>query len=235
MRIAIVDDNKEFSAQVEILVRNFFAEREETAIIRIFCCGEELCSAQDAFMEYDLFLLDVEMPGMDGLKLTERLKEKNNNARVVYVTSYEKYAFRSIKLGAFYYILKSDLQSELPKLLERICQEDRENGREYIIQDGGKWTRFKVNDIRYLKKDGKYTVFHCKDRVELERCSLEVAYGRLPKDRFVFAGRGLIINAEHIVNISGHEVEMTDGATFVMSRFYYPEAMEVLTSYWGTK
>ena len=235
MRIAIVDDNFKFMDEIEGLTRSFFAKKGENVQINKYSDGNELCKAVSKSEHYDLFLLDVEMPEMDGMSLAEQLKEKQVGARIVFITSHEKYAFKSIKLRTYYYILKTEYKEELPGLLERIYREDQENAAEYAIRDGHKLTRFKVKDIRYLTKDGKYSIFHCGEREASERLSLEEVHKRLPQEMFFFIGRGLIINAEHVVNLKGHAIEITGGEVFRISRFYYPSAMEVLTNYLGLR
>ena len=67
------------------------------------------------------------MPVMNGLKLAEKIYALHANARIVFLTSYEKYALSSIKIGAYYYIIKDSYKEELIKLLERICKEEEEN------------------------------------------------------------------------------------------------------------
>ena len=233
MKVAIVDDNTIFLDKIEALLRDYFGQRQEKIIVYKYENGNTLLEDHETAINCDLYLLDIEMPKINGLNLAQQLMERNASSKIVYLTSYEKYAFKSIKIGAYYYILKSEYKEELPLLIDRIRQQKIADEKVYTIKDGTKWIRVNVSNIRYLTKDGKYAVFHYGDKEVSERSSLEEVYQKLPKEKFVFIGRGLIINIDHLVNIQGHKIEMTGNEVFRISRFYYPEAMEVLTNYLG--
>lgn len=233
MRIALVDDNVEFIELIEILIKNYFEQQQESVTVYKFTDGRKVLEKSEHSVNFDLYLLDIKMPQMDGLLLAESLLDRHPEATIVYLTSFEEYAFKSIKLGAFYYILKSEYQEELPRLLDRILRIRREKERTYTIKDGNKLFPVKVKDIRYLTKDGKYTVFHYKEKESSERKTLEAIYEKLPKEKFVFVGKGLIINIDHVENIQGNKITLTGNEVFKISRFYYSSAMEVLTRYLG--
>ena len=233
MKVVIVDDDVKFMDKVEALCRTCLEKNHESISIYRFTDGEELLEDGDLSVSGDLYLLDVEMPRIDGLQLGEKLLSRCLEAKVVYLTSHEKYAYKSIKLGAFYYILKSEYMEELPRVLERILRKKREDERMHTIKDGNKLIRVRMKEIRYVTKDGKYAIFHYRDKEASERSTLEEIYQKLPKEKFVFIGKGQIINLDHVMNIQGNKIELTGNVIFKISRVYYPSAMEVLTKYLG--
>lgn len=68
----------------------------------------------------DIVFLDIEMPGMDGLELFQKILETNKNSQIVFVTAYTHYAVQAFELNALDYIVKPVQKARLIKTLERI-------------------------------------------------------------------------------------------------------------------
>ena len=66
----------------------------------------------------DVAFLDIEMPQMDGLELTRKLKELNRDTRVVIVTAYEPYSLEAFRARATAYLLKPYSREDIEKELE---------------------------------------------------------------------------------------------------------------------
>ncbi|MUV38127.1 Sensory transduction protein LytR [Lentibacillus sp. JNUCC-1] len=68
----------------------------------------------------DLVFLDIEMPGMNGLELAERITEVNPGIDVVFVTAFNEYAVQAFELNALDYVMKPVQLERLKKTIERI-------------------------------------------------------------------------------------------------------------------
>lgn len=68
----------------------------------------------------DLIFLDIEMPGMNGIELFERITEIQKNPTIIFVTAYSQYAVEAFELNALDYVLKPVQKSRLIKTLDRI-------------------------------------------------------------------------------------------------------------------
>lgn len=76
----------------------------------------------------DILFTDIRMPGYNGLDLLEKLKEKNLDIKVVFVTGYAdfEYVQTALRLGAFDYLLKPIDEEKLGEVLERLSGEPEE-------------------------------------------------------------------------------------------------------------
>lgn len=54
----------------------------------------------------EVWFLDIEMPGMNGMDLAERIRSYDPEAAIVYVTAYDQYAIKAFELAAMDYLLK---------------------------------------------------------------------------------------------------------------------------------
>lgn len=117
MRILIVEDHPIVRRGLkEILVEEFAAAS--------FAEVEDFQSAYQAVFneEWDLVLLDINLPGRDGLELLEEMRQKNNRAAVLVVSAYpeEEFAVRAFKLGAAGYLSKAQAADELVAAVNKI-------------------------------------------------------------------------------------------------------------------
>ena len=241
MKIAIVDDDLNFAEKIGGVINEFFCAQQENCETIFFSNGLSLLNELEENRNYDLYFCDVEMPAIDGLTLAQKIKRMDANSFVVFVTSYEKYAVPSYKLRANYYILKDEYKTELNQILEHIWEEMQydhlQNQKEYyVIRNDVRTHRIRFDDIMYLTKDKKYTIFHCKKDDYRERASLESVCQILPEDRFIFVDRGCVVNLKYVSELFGLEITLIDrdkDIVLPVSRRMNAEVKEKLARYWG--
>lgn len=234
MRIAIVDDDIFFTEKVERTLKTYFEEKRDP--VKIQCCdAEALLKELEVQNGYDIYFVDVEMLGMDGLELAEKIHEIDARARVVFLTSFEKYAYQGYRVKAYYYMMKDAYQEELPQVLERVQKEEESEKDYYRILTETRYCKFKMSDILYLTKEKKYAMFHCVDGSEYrERKSVENVYHSLPQERFVVVNRGIVVNMKYVMKYGKMELTMQDGKVFLVSRRENVIVKRKLADYFGT-
>lgn len=236
MRCAIVDDERIFSEKLGESVQNYFEPKGEETIIHCVDSYTLLNSLTEGG-NYDLYLLDIEMPGIDGLELAAKVQTKDPEARIVFVTSHEKYALKSIKMGTYYYILKTEYRIELPIVLEKVWKEMTGKPEEYYdIQNGINHHQVRFSNIIYIEKKKKYSIFYCQDNIEYkERETMKNVYDNLPAGRFTLIDRGCIINLAYVGTITRDEVVLKNGKSLAISRGMSPHVREDYMKYWSER
>ena len=100
MRIAICDDSKEQLALLEDVVEKLGIKNAE---IDCFYNGDSLLShlikKEDFY--YQIYLLDIEMPGMNGLEVAKEIRTMDKRAVIIFITSYSDYVFSSFEVQPF--------------------------------------------------------------------------------------------------------------------------------------
>ncbi len=110
IKIIIVDDSENFRN----LIHKILQKIENFEVVGIACDGEEAIKAADS-LSPDMVLLDIRMPGMDGIKTLEILKKSHPDLKVIMITNHELYEYQWVtkEKGAEGFILKKDLFREL--------------------------------------------------------------------------------------------------------------------------
>lgn len=86
-----------------------------------------------------LILLDIEMPKMSGMELSEKIKLYFPNIKIIFIASHIEYAIDAFELSIFRYVSKSDLTDRLSAAVADAAKLiELETGREYIIQTAGR-------------------------------------------------------------------------------------------------
>lgn len=70
----------------------------------------------------DIILMDIQLPGMDGIQLTKRLLEEDPNAHILILTLYDEYLTAAIEAGAVGYLRKDLRQSELIEAIKTVYE-----------------------------------------------------------------------------------------------------------------
>lgn len=221
MRIAIVDDDTGFIKKVGTVIEDYCRKVGEAATVRLFSDGGILLDEHGQERGYDAYILDVEMPRLDGLELARRIREREEDANIIFLSDFEKYALPAYKVRASDYIMKKRYQVELPAILDRIRTEKRSRNQEdyYTIQTANMVERLPIDEIRYLTKEKKYVVFYGKEgQIGRERITLEKIYEKLPHERFLAVNKGCIINMKHIISLKNEIVTLDNQVEHVISR-----------------
>ena len=117
----------------------------------------------------DLVLLDINMPGLDGLQLAERLRASAHPPKIVFVTAHASHALKAFEIDAVDYLTKPVRRARLQEALVRVALRlDRTPPAApaqaaapaeqpvLVVSDRGRVQRVPVADILYLKAELKY-------------------------------------------------------------------------------
>jgi len=174
-----------------------------------------------------LVFLDVQMPGLSGLELLERIPYE---PAIVFTTAHDEYAVRAFELGAVDYLLKPFGRARFRKTLERIRSrmEDAaatapgERLTRLFVRDGERILPLAIGDVVRLEAADDYVTVHSGRREFLVGLTLQEFENRLPPDRFLRVHRSHIVNLDHVASIEPHDrrlvVRMRDGSTVLASR-----------------
>ena len=175
----------------------------------------------------DLLLVDIEMPGMTGMVLVEKLADPL--PEVAFVTAFDQYAIEAFRHQAIDYLLKpvdverlrsvvamaatrrerTDLEQENRALRSALYEAEQarlgENKVRYnkvlAIKDRGQTVRVEVEAIDWIEAAGDYMCIHAQGATHIMRCTMKQLEAKLQDPRFARIHRSTLVNLTRILSV----------------------------------
>jgi two-component system response regulator AlgR len=214
LNILIIDDEKPARDRLRRLL---------TELPRYGVAGEAASGSQALEMirvlEPDILLLDISMPGMDGMSLARVLQDGGASAAVIFCTAYQDQALRAFEVEAVDYLVKPVRTERLEKALEkarRYLGRDQSKREEHYLRStvGGKVVLTSIHRVIALVAEDKYTtVIHEKGTTVIDESLTEL--DQRFKDLFFRIHRNSLISRKHLRGLErtseGHTQVLLNG------------------------
>lgn len=221
MNILIVDDEIHARQRLRLLVE----ERDDLTVIGEAANGiEAIDKVQE--LQPDVVLLDIRMPGMDGIEAARHLDLLENAPAVIFTTAFDEYAIQAFDARAIGYVLKPVRRERLYKALtqaERLArgslqelgeqENDQEQRSHVCARVRNELKLIPIGDVAYFQADQKYVrVCHTAgdNLIDDSLKLLEQEFG----DRFVRIHRSALVSIAHIEALE----KTADGETLIRLR-----------------
>ena len=235
IRIAICDDEEKSVAQHEKIVKGCLHAQGIGCEITTYTQSRNLLwdITDDGFF-YDLILLDIAMPGINGMEIPLQIKDFLPNIRIIFVTSHTEYAIDAFELSIFRYVPKSNLETKLTAaVIDAAKLIELEAGQEYTIQTANRMEKIPYKDIFYIQRDGKNASIVSSTGVSKVRKSLQQVCEELNAPEFIFIDRGCIVNIVHIMKVGDSIAILKNGDQLPISRSHLQEVKRQINQFWG--
>lgn len=224
MRIAICDDISESACELKHRIENICAKQDWPLDCRVFTSPVTMLEADLSCVQ--VVFLDINMPELNGLDAARQLKEKYPDLIVVFVTGFIEYAPAGYHVSAFRYLLKQQLGSSLPLVMEEIRRKMCEAEGSISIEQKSGMITLPLKNILYLEgTPNRRVLFHqANSSKALEALGKLADYEqRLSKNGFLKLQKSFIANMSYISKISSYQVVLTDGTVLSASEKYYKQ------------
>ena len=207
IRIAIVEDERRERAHLRDCLA-YMAEKEQLEFdIVEFGSGEEFLGGYQPV--YDIVLMDIELPGINGMETAKALRRLDSFVLLVFVTNMVQYAVSGYEVDALNYILKPvnrfDFALKMNKAISRTAKRTEKSVQ---IRAGKDLYMLPVAAIRYLEVDGHYIVYHTTEGDYSEYITLKEAEKKLDKPYFVRCNRCYLVNLKYVAAVRDDVVQV---------------------------
>lgn len=242
MRVAICDDESLCRAQVLDIATDYAEERQDTEIVfEMFSEPEALLRSTRENGSYDIYILDIVMPGMNGIQLGRTLRNDGIDSKIIYLTSSEEYALESFRVRAFDYILKPIEKGAFYTVLdEAIASIHIKKDRVLVVKTKENSTRITFHSILYAALSKRSIVYHLADGKTVESTTLRTTFteavGELLVDkRFALCGASMAVNMHHITIVENEAIVFTDTERVFLGKKACRELRTAWNIYWITQ
>lgn len=238
IKTIVCDDNKQTAKAIKSLAYQIFRNFKINAEIYTYYNGNEIleliCNKK---YQFDILLLDIDMPDITGLDVAKSIRQSNSDIILIFISSHEQYVFKSIEYKPFRYIRKQYIKEELPSALRTAYKLiESEKGEAIIIKVNDEEIRLKHSEIIYYEiVNRKLSVHLSNNSVYSFRKTIRDFSKELSDNSFIQINSGCVVNAKYIDKISSADITLDNGEKLIVSRTRIKAVKAELLEYWGDK
>lgn len=239
LNVAIVDDENKVNDTLSKYLADYSAKKGEQFAIDYY--PNPVNFIESFTSRYDLIFLDIEMPLMDGLNLAHKIRERDDDVSIVFVTNMKQYVIRGYEVDADDFILKpvtyEDFSMKLDRVLKKIL--NRKDIVKFKINDDGIIKFIPLSDIRYIDVYQHKLSFHTTDRIYESRGSLNKIESLFLEHNFAKCSNYCLVNLKYVEGVMDFTLFVSKGKSggeaekLTISHLRKKEFMSLLNKYLG--
>ncbi len=213
IRVAFCDDDLSVLKELSELVDRYGTERNCEIISSAYHSPFDLMADMERGQVWDILLLDVLMPGENGMELAKEIRARDETVKLIFLTSTPEFAVQSYTVGATYYQLKPVAADSLFPILDRAvaaCSSARNEN--LILRCRTGIVAVAPDKLEYCEAGARRLFFHLGDGQVLESIGklndLEQKLASL--GGFLRVHRSYLVNMAYIQNISYRTILLRD-------------------------
>ena len=221
LRIAVCEDNKEHRKEIKRVISNILFEQDDL-VIEAFSDGMDvLALIQSNLFVFDLILLDIKMPGADGLAVAKAIRDYSLPTDIIFVTAHDEYVYEGYVYKAFAYLRKPVSASRLSRELNRYLFERENSGSNFLFFNSGSCRqKLGIHHIDYIESSKR------KVSIVMGNSSFEF-YAKLDDIERQCAGllvrthQSYLVNLRKIARLTKTEATLENGKSVPVSKRHY--------------
>lgn len=235
IKIALCDDDSQFVGKITGFIQSLLQNGPDSPVITTYGNSVALTAAISDGERYDIYILDVEMPGRDGLEVARCIRAYQPDAPLLFLSSHLRYATEGYKVQALRYVPKLDLENALPEALEQAIQTlEKADSHSILVQHYQNYTRILHKDILYVQKiQRSLQIVTDRQGVFKDNRGLKELFSTIDDPRFIFTDRACFVNLDYVQELDGSWLVMTNGDRVPISRPMMSSVKKAMIALWG--
>ena len=230
-RIAIVEDEKEFQEQLQEYLKQYELENNVVFQIDVFDDGSDILEHYQN--NYDMVLLDIEMPTISGMDAAERIRAMDEEVVLMFITNMAQYAIRGYSVGALDFVMKPityyTFSLKMTRALKRV-QKKIFPPVVLNLVDGIK--TLEVKQIYYVEVQNRMLHYYTEEGEVIVRGTLQSVEEMLKPYPFAKCNHWYLVNLEHVKEVAKNMV-LVGPYELEISRRNKTAFLKALTEYMG--
>lgn len=229
-KIGICDDD---AAQREYLagIAAQWAEKRRCLIeVKQYADAENFLFEYSEEKDFDILLLDIEMPGVSGIELAKTVRRENAAVQIIFVTGYYEYFGDGFDVSALHYLIKPVDAGKLLPVLDRAAGNLNHRQRCVLVSTPDADVKLSLADIIYAEAENVYVIVHTVRGNYRTRSTL-AKFAQQLDETFFKVHRSYVAGLKYIVKITRDGLTMTNGDQIPISRGLYDQIHAALIKY----
>jgi Response regulator of the LytR/AlgR family len=212
-QIAVCDDEKALREEVKKLI----LEWDSALKVHLYSSGEDLL---DNYLPFQVIFLDVEMEGMGGIETGKRIRQRDKEVKIVYLTAYRDYVAGAFEVHAFQYMVKPVNRERLFHILEEIFLYVKKSEEKHILdfQTVKGMVCLPTEEIYYFAYENRRVLMAAGEESYYLAEKIGNVLKRMAEFGFSMPHQSFVVNLFHVKNIRNQEILLDNGAVIPLSQ-----------------
>ncbi len=232
-RVAICDDEILLLPQLSSMVKSYFRSQNFETEPDTFASAQDLLHSLYHSPPHDIYFLDIDIPEQDGISLAEKIKDRNPDAYILFVSAREERVFDTFRIQPLAFVRKSNFAEDMKKAMKTLMEHlDKPADQMLDFQDElGHVIPLNLTRLMYIEANEKYQNLVSTDGTELIRCSISDLEKALVPHHFIRIHRGYLVNPQYIYRINTSDIILDGGQKLPLSRHRKKEVQSLFFAY----
>lgn len=210
LQIAVCDDNIDELSNMVQLINLYRTTKNINCEYAVFPNGLDLVSNLEKGKRFDIYCLDIIMPGFSGIDVAKEIRNFDKAAPILFFTSSPEYALESYSVKAINYVLKPISKDKFfftfDEILERIKAEEKEDA--IIVKSNMGIQKILISNLTFIEVIGRNVLYHLRSGklIECTESFSSVCDTLMKHGCFMKPHRSYLVNMQYVDNINNHQV-----------------------------
>lgn len=233
MNIAICDDNPKIIGQIETLLLSFFEHDLNQFNYEAFLSGESLVNhLTKEESSFQIYLLDVEMKSLDGFEVARFIRERDQQAIIIFITSHVEWMPEAFEVNAFHYLIKPidelKVKQVLTKAMEQLSL--RKMILQFTIQK--KVYTVYLGEVEYFESMKRKMIIHLKNGEEYEYYgTMKEVIDKVSTQLFTQVHHSFVVNMDYVQMKSGETIVLQSGREIAITKKFHQSFQSAYRKY----
>lgn len=243
IHIALCDDETTYYDTVKKLLEDYRQKTSSVSfMLSCFSSGKDLLDYVSENAAFDIYILDIIMPDINGIQLGSALRERNDSGLIIYLTSSPDFAVESYNTDALHYLLKpissNQFYSCMDKAISRLNRRLREET--ITIKTPGSTRITAIRNILYAERVDRHIRYYLNDDTVIDSITFNDTFQNAvsllaARPGFLIVGSSFVVNLYYVTEVTKSDMLLTGNHLVPVPRRSYETVKTAWADYWLRK
>lgn len=225
IKIALCDDDCTDIHRIQTFLEEYRKENlEKEVAVYTYNSAKDLLSLLQDGTFFDIYILDILMPGCNGVKLGHFIHQRNPDTPIIYTTSSKEFALQAYGVCALRYLMKPVKKEELFSAVDFAIKNTPKREEDvFLVKTKQNITAVPVHNIVCVENISRILCFTLKDSSTIESICNRESFEKhlsplIENSAFIQPHKSFLVNMDYIQSISSKELYLDNGKRVPISR-----------------
>lgn len=224
IKIAICEDEKEQQDLLKTHINQIFKDLPINYSLYTFNSGEELLKNYPK--NIDIFLIDIQLNEINGMDTARKIRETDNKAEIIFITSLIEYALEGYEVRAYRYLIKPVKYDDLKTHILNCIKEIDIKNKHIIIKKQGNRIKLDISEITYIEVQKENITIHTLNKTYETKGTMNNIEKEINCSRFYRCHKSFLVNLEHIKSIKQYIAVLENSEEVPISRYRFKDTKD---------